>query len=136
MGETSEPAIAPRPPTRAERRREERRKNLIALAIGFGIAVAAIAFCLRPATILGAGPSAVASSVSVKDLQEFGGARCTRRDGEYACTVPVPKNSGAMRVDYRVSLDSFGCWTATAERRVIDGVTADNLDGCITILDY
>lgn len=73
-------------------RREERRKNLLALAIAFGIVFVAALFAWRPAPLLGVSESALANSVAgeVDILIEYGGRpkpRCNEEGGDRSVCV-------------------------------------------------
>jgi hypothetical protein len=117
-------------------RREERRKNLIALAIGFGIVALLGLFAWRPAPLLGVSEHALASSVGgeVNIVLGFGAGpnpRCTEEaEDQWVCAVTNPSASESSKSTYRVELTGAGCWRAAR----ID--EPGQLRGCISIFDY
>jgi hypothetical protein len=99
-------------------------KVLIIVAL---VVLAGLAFCWRPATILGVDGDALAHSV--------GGLRCKDTgDGRWQCSIDDPQNSSA--VDYAVDTRSFGCWDATRkDQRPPGGRYPKRLSGCISLID-
>jgi hypothetical protein len=132
-----------------ERRRgglaEERRKNLIALAVAFAALSAIVAFAIRPAAILPVGDAALESSLE----GEFGDGAlygdsdrrdpvCNRSgDDGFICAITTfspdsaESTAPAERRAYEVEVGTLGCWTAVERRS-----DAPPIDGCISILDY
>jgi hypothetical protein len=121
-------------------RREERRKNLIALGIAAVIIVLAGMAIFRPAAfpLVPVGKGALADSLHGKGNAVYpddpGKCRGTG-DGTFACEVFVgaDTSSNVATVDYEVETSWTGCWNAVpASPRS----HAPHLDGCIWILNY
>jgi hypothetical protein len=104
-------------------------KALIVVAV---VVVAVLAFCWRPATILGVDGDALSHSVGGGDLSNTNGCR-DRGDGRWECSVYEPQTSGA--VDYAVDTHSFGCWDATREDQAPSRRYPKRLSGCINLID-
>jgi hypothetical protein len=121
---------------------EETRKNLLALAIAFGVVALVVAFVLRPGVVLPTTETAVANSVageaaSLGDRVRESKCFALEAEGAYGCGgrivnegYPLHPPTGARRFGYVVTVDWAGCWTA---QRLRGGREAR---GCISLLDY
>ena len=118
----------------AAARRAERRKNLIALAIAFGIVVLAALFAWRPAPLLGVSEGALAHSVAgeVDVFIEYGAGpkpACSEGHADrWTCVIRNPSDSEHPVATYTVRTTGVGCWDARG--------AGEHLNGCISIFDY
>jgi hypothetical protein len=118
---------------------EETRKNLLALAIVFGVVALVLAFAIRPGVVLPTTKTALANSVAgdIGGLfSETKSRECVETSSEsvYDCRAQVrsyefkePPTTHGGRL--RVKVDWTGCWVQ------IDAPRTPR-DGCISILDY
>src|SRR4051794_7891561 len=94
--------------------------------------VALVCFAAFPSPILGVDGKSLEYSVGGSTL--FPSKPCRKRPGEtWLCSRWDNQSSGTA--DYRVTVDSLGCWTATRQGRRGEG-SDKRFSGCITVVDH
>jgi hypothetical protein len=113
--------------------REERRRNVKALAIAAGVVLLFLAFAYRPATIIGIDGDALAHDVGGGDLLD--GSHCQEgAGGHWYCVISDAQNSGASA--YKVETHSYGCWDAERDGPGGEGGTPKQASGCLNLIDF
>ena len=106
----------------------------IGLWVGASIAVIAalVFFAARPAWVLGMNGSALLKSMGGEDSGAF---PCRPiEDSVWGCAGPSQTLLGL--VSYRVTVDSWGCWTAMQVKEAGALGPTGKFSGCVTISDY
>jgi hypothetical protein len=93
-----------------------------------------LAFCYRPATILGVDGDALAHSVGGGNLLDTNRCKDTG-NGRWRCFILDTRGSSTRRVDYVVKTRSFGCWDATRPGRPLGTRFPKRVSGCINLID-
>ena len=104
------------------------------IATLFAVLILAGAFVLRPTPFLGVTAGAMADSLRGK-LPAAATASCSETgDGEWSCKT-ADSSGGDDRI-YEITVNGFGCWTATPADGAPEIGTPATLTGCITLLDH
>jgi hypothetical protein len=108
----------------------EQRRNLVVIGLVLLLLLAMAAFAYRPSPILGVDGGSLARSI------DFIGAfeDCVESESDWTCPVLDSQLSG--EVPYRVTVDSWGCWSADRLRFLEHGSTPRHLDGCISLFHH
>jgi hypothetical protein len=89
-------------------------------------------FAARPSWVLGTSATALEKSVG-GGISE--GLPCQHlEDSAWECAGPDPQLFGIA--SYRVTVDTFGCWSATRIGNAGRYGPIAQLSGCVTIFDY
>jgi hypothetical protein len=108
--------------------REERRRNVKALAIAGGILIIFALFAYRPATVIGVDGGALAVSIGSSVLADP--SNCIDLGaGRWRCHLNYRSDAATATVEMR----AFGCWTLVDKRPERADEVRDS--GCITALD-
>jgi hypothetical protein len=98
------------------------------------VGILAAVFVLRPTPFIGVTAGSMASSLGGK-LPATGAIDCTDRgEDEWSCAA-----SGATPArdrDYDVTVNGFGCWTATPAGGTAEVGTPATITGCISVFDH
>lgn len=98
------------------------------------LAVVAVIFVLRPTPFIGLTGTELASSLSDRLSGEpASGCEKTGEDA-WRCTAPAP--AGGAERDYEITINGFGCWTATPAGGRVQVGTPATLTGCVTFFDH
>ena len=98
------------------------------------VGILAAVFVLRPTPFIGVTAGSMASSLG-GELPAAGMIDCTDRgEDEWSCATSGP-TAGQGR-DYDVTVNGFGCWTATPASGEAEVGTPATLTGCITVFDH
>jgi len=96
------------------------------------LVVAAI-FVIRPTPFIGVTPSAMASSLG-GSVSAGGPVSCTEAgEDEWSCDAGA---AGAAARSFDVTVNGFGCWTATPQGGKPVVGTPATITGCITVFDH
>jgi hypothetical protein len=118
----------------AERDRSPHPAHITTATIGSILVVIAalLLFAAFPSPILGVDGKSLQYSVGGSLLGTLKPCQKLAKD---TWTCPRWDNGGSGSVDYRVTVDSVGCWTARRARRTSER-SPRRLSGCITIRDH
>jgi hypothetical protein len=111
-----------------------RRRLFPYVATFFALLVVAVIFFLRPTPFIGVTGSELASSLN-GELAAATAAGCDET-GEDAWRCSATADGGGGERDYEVTINGFGCWTATPATGAARVGTPATLTGCITFLDH
>jgi hypothetical protein len=93
----------------------------------------AAVFVLRPSPFIGVTGGAIAASLG-DSLPAAATASCKEAgEDEWTCDVSSP--AGPART-YDVTVNGFGCWTATPAGGTAEIGTPATITGCITVFDH
>lgn len=93
-----------------------------------------IAFAFRPSLVLGVDGDSLSQSLNGSASLGVEVEPCVEKDDGWECSR---SDASGFQTRYDVSVDSWGCWTASRGRGPAAGVGApSSLDGCISILDH
>jgi hypothetical protein len=98
------------------------------------VGILAAIFVLRPTPFIGVTAESLAAAFAGK-LTAARAVVCTaRRDDEWSCSATGA--TAAQDRDYEVTINGFGCWTATPAAGRAEVGTPATLTGCITVFDH
>jgi hypothetical protein len=109
------------------------RTALATIALGALLGLAAGVVCARPAAFFGTDGRTLADSVEDEVGAGFREPSCTRAGDAWRCHVSIT-SEGAL--DYRVRVDSRGCWSARPLEAEGGYVGTRRPSGCIGVMDY
>lgn len=90
-------------------------------------------FVIRPTPFIGVTPGAMASSLG-GSVSARGPVSCTEAgEDEWSCDAGA---KGAAARSFDVTVNGFGCWTATPEGGTPQVGTPATITGCITVFDH
>ena len=104
------------------------------LATLFAVLILAGVFILRPTPFIGVTAGAMADSLASK-LSAGGTVKCEEA-GEDEWTCETANASGGQSRTFDITVNGFGCWTATPAGGAPEVGTPATLTGCITLLDH
>ena len=111
--------------------REERRRNLKALAIAGVIVLLCAAFAFRPATIIGVDGDALAHSLGASAID--GPSKCVEvSDDLWECQIL----QGSSGLTATVTTRAFGCWEAVGTGPTGEEGVPAGASGCINATDF
>jgi hypothetical protein len=104
------------------------------IATFLALAVAATIFLLRPTPFIGVTGSELASSLN----GELAGvtARSCEEVGEEAWRCSAATAAGDRKLALDITINGFGCWTATPQGGEPQLATPATLNGCVTFFDH
>jgi hypothetical protein len=112
-----------------------RRRLFPYVATFLALLVVAVIFVLRPTPFIGVTGSELASSLNGQ-LATATVAGCDETgEDAWRCSATAG-GSGAGDRDYEVTINGFGCWTATPAAGAPRVGTPATLTGCVTFLDH
>lgn len=104
------------------------------IATAVVVALLAGVFVLRPTPFIGVTADSLAASLQGK-VPTATTIDCTERgEDQWSCDA-VGRTSAAER-SYDVTVNGFGCWTATPVGGVAAVATPPTLTGCISVFDH
>lgn len=102
------------------------------IATFFALLVAGTIFVLRPTPFIGVTGSELAVSLDGRLAAAVTGCEEVGEDA-WRCTAGAP---GGGERDYDITINGFGCWTATPARGDAEVGTPATLTGCVTFFDH
>lgn len=98
------------------------------------VALLAAVFALRPTPFIGVTADSMAASLDDK-VPAADTISCTERgEDEWRCSAAPATREGDR--DYDVTVNGFGCWTATPAGGMPEIGTPATLTGCVTVFDH
>jgi hypothetical protein len=91
-------------------------------------------FVLRPTPFIGVTADSMAASLRGK-VPAAASIDCSE-SGEDAWSCDVAGPTRALDRSYEITVNGFGCWTATPVGEIATVATPATLTGCITVFDH
>lgn len=98
------------------------------------VGILAAVFVLRPTPFIGVTAGSMSSSLGDK-LTTAAAIDCTE-EGDDAWSCSASGDAPAQDRDYDVTVNGFGCWTATPAGGEAEVGTPATLTGCITVFNH